>query len=1189
MEMTEDDSGDLECRVCRTSNESGRLYAPCKCDGSIRYVHQECLETWLRHKNSGTEVCELCDYKYTFKPRYADDAPTSLGGLSLVAVLIKRVFTVGIPWLSRMVCVFWSWLIIVPLVTSWIFRLVVQSPVVSDSWSFQSINVWLLHEIFSAIVPNSADNAANSDQIKEYLTSELITGIVVTLVILTSAVILMSFLDFMRFQRVLGVDGDDIVFMEPPEAARGGGRGGRDPNQMNGNLENQVDPARRAARRWHFAGPGERGQLDPMGDFADPTAGEMADDSGLVDTPSQIAVADAIADDMMEEEGPVLTDEELQRMRQMGQAWLSACPARPADQPGHFRSVLSDDEDDDNPDATDRRLNTDGGQGDGEEEELLQNKQVGDWSPWQFPEDWDYTHGSDRSLTAFKNADDFYSWFNKNEDDRNGVESKDGDAEDHDSDDSDGDDDEGDMDFLAEQMGFDAEDLDPLDFDEAPPGEVDIRAVLLDVLGIRGPLNIMVKNLVFLLIFNGIFLGVFASIPCSLGSFMITQGKILLAGIYDPGAPLLLQIVSRYLSAAQLWLERITSLSTSLRGRSTDPYALGNMIVGYFALLVLVFAANKMRTLHKLVSAHGPGRASKTLQMFDNAIGIISGVVKVGFLLFLRVFFTPTLLGTTILASYNLLARYDEEIWIGFFCRNFVGALMLTWALGICNMLLVTLTVLQLREVLHPDILAKIIRPQEPHLDLLSSLTHESGLVHVRRLFISLLVYLSFIVLFLYAPAKLLSEEVSGIPSSVWQVRVWYGVPQMQIVLETSIVLAVFLSLLERHKNVIGKMLFAWFHRATALLGLTRYFMPLPYEVVALLPTHPHYQRYPDHKMHVVSRSPMVRPPSKWDSKLFERSGRWAWGDEVPCPLECRVAPRLAVPSFCVLRIWLLVAITWALLVLIILACIPTPLIYGRFVLRSLGVPQWLRHDVIAMAAGLCEVVSYFTRVWKESDGWLRKVCDPCTGASFVLVKLRSLAISAFIAGCIGFPYRLSLAQTADTSSLNSFTSVLAPSVILDSFVVGKFFLECILFFAKSGMRATVSEWLGGTSQFFGSVLAQPLTVLRRKLLAAVLVEIFTPIALSACGLWLLDCWQHGQLVEDSLPAPEMSAMVAVVPLFLQISSTVLLISVARTVGQPTVDITAKLVQLFHDSAYSERYLIGRELNDRVPEMPTTE
>ena len=45
----------------------------------------------------------------------------------------------------------------------------------------------------------------------------------------------------------------------------------------------------------------------------------------------------------------------------------------------------------------------------------------------------------------------------------------------------------------------------------------------------------------------------------------------------------------------------------------------------------------------------------------------------------------------------------------------------------------------------------------------------------------------------------------------------------------------------------------------------------------------------------------------------------------------------------------------------------------------------------------------------------------------------------------------------------------------------------------------------------------------------------------------------------------------------------------ARTVGQPTVDITAKLVQLFHDSAYSERYLIGRELNDRDPEMPTTE
>merc|ERR1711871_279821 len=103
-----------------------------------------------------------------------------------------------------------------------------------------------------------------------------------------------------------------------------------------------------------------------------------------------------------------------------------------------------------------------------------------------------------------------------------------------------------------------------------------------------------------------------------------------------------------------------------------------------------------------------------------------------------------------------------------------------------------------------------------------------------------------------------------------WRVRVWYGVPQIQVVMETSVVLAVFLSMLETHKNVIGKVLFSWFHRATDFLGLKRYFLPLSYEVVVLQPTHPHYLRYPRHTMYVVAQSPMKRPPSKWDSKNFE-------------------------------------------------------------------------------------------------------------------------------------------------------------------------------------------------------------------------------------------------------------------------------------------------------------------------------
>ena len=61
-----------ECRVCRdTRSESEPLISPCKCDGSIRFVHEACLVKWLEIKKS--ETCELCGHKFKFAAIYRDD------------------------------------------------------------------------------------------------------------------------------------------------------------------------------------------------------------------------------------------------------------------------------------------------------------------------------------------------------------------------------------------------------------------------------------------------------------------------------------------------------------------------------------------------------------------------------------------------------------------------------------------------------------------------------------------------------------------------------------------------------------------------------------------------------------------------------------------------------------------------------------------------------------------------------------------------------------------------------------------------------------------------------------------------------------------------------------------------------------------------------------------------------------
>ncbi|XP_069694861.1 E3 ubiquitin-protein ligase MARCHF3-like [Periplaneta americana] len=50
------------CRICQESDPVQTLISPCRCKGSVGFVHQKCLETWLQV--SSTTRCELCHYEY---------------------------------------------------------------------------------------------------------------------------------------------------------------------------------------------------------------------------------------------------------------------------------------------------------------------------------------------------------------------------------------------------------------------------------------------------------------------------------------------------------------------------------------------------------------------------------------------------------------------------------------------------------------------------------------------------------------------------------------------------------------------------------------------------------------------------------------------------------------------------------------------------------------------------------------------------------------------------------------------------------------------------------------------------------------------------------------------------------------------------------------------------------------------
>uniref|UniRef100_A0A3B4EMN4 RING-type E3 ubiquitin transferase n=1 Tax=Pygocentrus nattereri TaxID=42514 RepID=A0A3B4EMN4_PYGNA len=60
-------SGDC-CRICHCEgDDESPLIMPCHCTGSLRFVHQACLQQWI--KSSDTRCCELCKFEFIMETK----------------------------------------------------------------------------------------------------------------------------------------------------------------------------------------------------------------------------------------------------------------------------------------------------------------------------------------------------------------------------------------------------------------------------------------------------------------------------------------------------------------------------------------------------------------------------------------------------------------------------------------------------------------------------------------------------------------------------------------------------------------------------------------------------------------------------------------------------------------------------------------------------------------------------------------------------------------------------------------------------------------------------------------------------------------------------------------------------------------------------------------------------------------
>jgi E3 ubiquitin-protein ligase MARCH6 len=111
--------GGETCRICRSEGSIEEpLFYPCKCSGSIKFVHQECLMEWLSHSHK--KHCELCKTPFRFTKLYDANMPRTLpwtvfarrACIHAVTLCVKalRALLVGLVWLVLIpFAVRWSW------------------------------------------------------------------------------------------------------------------------------------------------------------------------------------------------------------------------------------------------------------------------------------------------------------------------------------------------------------------------------------------------------------------------------------------------------------------------------------------------------------------------------------------------------------------------------------------------------------------------------------------------------------------------------------------------------------------------------------------------------------------------------------------------------------------------------------------------------------------------------------------------------------------------------------------------------------------------------------------------------------------------------------------------------------------------------------------------------------------------
>uniref|UniRef100_A0A7S1G6N8 RING-type E3 ubiquitin transferase n=1 Tax=Bicosoecida sp. CB-2014 TaxID=1486930 RepID=A0A7S1G6N8_9STRA len=220
-------------------------------------------------------------------------------------------------------------------------------------------------------------------------------------------------------------------------------------------------------------------------------------------------------------------------------------------------------------------------------------------------------------------------------------------------------------------------------------------------------------------------------------------------------------------------------------------------------------------------------------QLLENVPGYHSklAVYKIAVLLFLKLGVVPLLAGWMVdVASLDLMGG-TWEARLAFTAAHPASSLWAHWLVGITFILIVTGLVLQLREALHPRILAPYIRAHDPNQAILRTVMKDSTVSQLNRTALSLVIFLIVLGLFVWLPARVAGALFPSLDGPL-PLNLHYTNTPLQLPLDLGVVHLSVLLALESFKSFTWWAQTSWLDFVCVAFGVGD--VMLPEEVVEI-------------------------------------------------------------------------------------------------------------------------------------------------------------------------------------------------------------------------------------------------------------------------------------------------------------------------------------------------------------------